>query len=424
MRSDFSRVTVDDAVELILDHRGRTPKKLGGDFTDRGVQVISAKNVYDHRLHAEESQRFVSPEMARRWMPTPLNSGDVLLTSEAPLGQAAYLNGGANFCLGQRLFGLRARPGVADGRFLYYALISPTVQARLHARASGTTAQGIKQSELRQVVLDLPALPEQERIASILGTLDDKIDSNRRLARLLEQIAQSEFQARFVDFVGVDPLVDSEIGPVPKGWIVKPLGEAIEINPRISIAKGQVTPFVAMADVAPWATRPDIVGERPFSGGCRFQRGDTLMARITGCIEHGKGAFVDFIDGSGAGSTEFLVLRAREPLTPEAVFFLSRMERLRSHAIASMTGSSGRQRVQTSALHEFRLAIPPNAATWSGAAELLRSTLRQTRALWSETRSLTSIRDVLLPKLISGEIRVPDTADPGEVIGPLVDEAA
>jgi type I restriction enzyme, S subunit len=424
MRSDFSRVTVDEAVELILDHRGRTPKKLGGDFTDHGVQVISAKNVYDHRLHADESRRFVSPEMALRWMPNPLNSGDVLLTSEAPLGQAAYLNGSATFCLGQRLFGLRARPGVANGRFLYYALISPTVQARLHARASGTTAQGIKQSELRQVELDLPTLPEQERIASVLGALDDKVDSNRRQARLLEELAQTEFQARFVDFVGMDQLVDSEIGPVPKGWDVKPLVETIEINPRVSIAKGQVTPFVAMADVAPWATRPDAVGERPFSGGCRFEPGDTLMARITGCIEHGKGAFVDFIDEPGAGSTEFLVLRARPPLTREAVFFLSRMERLRSNAIASMTGSSGRQRVQIGALHDFKLATPPDDATWSGTAELMRSTLRKTRALWSEARILTSIRDALLPKLISGQIRVPDIADPGEVIEPLVDDPA
>ena len=174
MRSEFRSVTVNQAVELIIDHRGRTPKKLGGDFTDDGVQVISAKNVYGGRLHAGESCRFVPPEMAERWMPMPLEMGDVLLTSEAPLGEAAYLGRPAEFCLGQRLFALRTRPGTANPRFTYYALRSPPVQARLHARATGTTAQGIKQSELRQVELDLPDLAEQERVAAVLGALDDK----------------------------------------------------------------------------------------------------------------------------------------------------------------------------------------------------------------------------------------------------------
>ena len=166
MRSDVRSVTIDEAVELIIDHRGRTPKKLGGDFSFDGIQVVSAKHVYRGRLHLDENRRFVPLEMAKRWMPTKLLAGDVLLTSEAPLGEAAYLNENTDLCLGQRLFALRARPTVAHHRFLYYALRSPLVQRRLHARATGTTAQGIKQSELRQ--LSLSCRPPLSRVVLLL----------------------------------------------------------------------------------------------------------------------------------------------------------------------------------------------------------------------------------------------------------------
>ncbi|HTZ87245.1 MAG TPA: restriction endonuclease subunit S, partial [Solirubrobacteraceae bacterium] len=193
------RLTIEEAVELIIDHRGRTPKKLGSDFTCSGTQVISAKNVHGGRLHSNENQRFVAPEIAARWMPNRLQAGDVLLTSEAPLGEVAYLDDAVDYCLGQRLFGLRARSDVLDSRFLFYALRSPRVQARLRSRASGTTAQGIKQAELRRVELEIPTIAEQRKISSVLGALDDKIDSNFRLARILEEAAATLFQARFVN---------------------------------------------------------------------------------------------------------------------------------------------------------------------------------------------------------------------------------
>src|SRR5690606_18572974 len=105
---------------------------------------------------------------------------------------------------------------------------------------------------------------------------------------------------------------ESEIGPVPKGWTVKPFSEVVEINPRVNLKKGQDAPYVEMAAVPAWGMRPSVVRRRPYKGGARFEFGDTLMARITGCIEHGKGAFADFIDEPASGSTEFLVFRATE----------------------------------------------------------------------------------------------------------------
>jgi type I restriction enzyme S subunit len=418
MRSEFRRVTIDDAVELILDHRGRTPKKLGGDFTDHGVQVISAKNVYDHRLHADESQRFVSPEMARRWMPNPLNSGDVLLTSEAPLGEAAYLNGSATFCLGQRLFGLRARPGVANGRFLFYALVSPTVQGRLHARASGTTAQGIKQSELRQVELDLPTLPEQERIASVLGALDDRVDSNQRLARLLEQIAQTDFQARFVDFVGAENLEDSEVGQIPMGWRAGVLGD-IGVVHR-DLIKGPIDlPYVGL-DVMPRSST--VLTEwreedAPTGQAALFEVGDILFGKLRPYFRK-----VGVAPIAGRSSTEILVLR---PVRPEYYGVL--LGHVASgafieHCVAVSRGTR-MPRAEWKDASAFKIAIPPEEVAAAFTA-LVQDLYAKIRCLTHESRTLAAIRDALLPRLISGQIRVPDTSDPGEVIEPLVDEVA
>lgn len=79
-------VPLDSVTTCIIDHRGRTPKKLDGDFAETGVPVVSARNVKGGRLNTREGVRFVTPEMYRRWMPVQLEAGDVLLTSEAPLG--------------------------------------------------------------------------------------------------------------------------------------------------------------------------------------------------------------------------------------------------------------------------------------------------------------------------------------------------
>lgn len=305
-------------------------------------------------------------------------------------------------------------PGL-DPQFLYGLLRSSSYRRHVLNTASQTTVRDTAPSRLHAYTFRLPPLHEQARIARILAALDDKIESDRRLAVLLEATAASLFRARFVDFVGVDEFEDSDIGRVPAGWAVKPLSFAVEINPAVPIRKGDLTPFIEMSAVGAWTTRPHAIGRRPYGGGARFEPRDTLMAKITGCIEHGKGAFADFVDGPASGSTEFLVFRAKPPLTPEEVFLLSRTDRVRAHAIANMTGSSGRQRVPSSCFDTLLVAVPPEGAK-HGSAEFFKAAFCESRGLWHEERTLRTVRDALLPKLVSGEIRVPDTADPTEVI--------
>lgn len=310
----------------------------------------------------------------------------------------------ASFC---RL--IRLNQQLAHPRYVYYHLQEMYQSGRAGRYENQST--GISNFQFKYFLeneqVRLPALSKQEDIAEILGSLDGKIENNRRLARTLEDIAAALFKARFVDFVARDDLVESKIGSIPRGWQVVAFSDAVEVNPTVkAIKKGSVVPHIGMADVPAWGVRPTRIEDREYSGGARFEPGDTLMARITGCIEHGKGAFVDFLDRPGAGSTEFLVFRARLPLTPEMVFLLSRTARVRDHAIASMSGSSGRQRVQTAAFDHIAIAVPPDAASVEGEANVFRQVFKQTRALWRECQTLGQIRDLLLPRLMSGRIRV------------------
>lgn len=224
-------------MSAIIDYRGKTPRK-----TLFGIPLITAKVVKGGRV--EPPNEFIDPAEYESWMRRGMPMiGDVLLTTEAPLGEVAQLKDD-RIALAQRIILLRGKPELLDNTYLKFLLLSEPIQAELRGRASGTTVVGIKQSELRKVVLPLPPIDEQHAIASILGALDDKIEQNRRTAQALEKLARAIFRAWFVDFEPVkakaagaasfpsmpqsvfDALpahfVDSEIGPVPEGWDVNP----------------------------------------------------------------------------------------------------------------------------------------------------------------------------------------------------------
>ena len=140
------------------------------------------------------------------------------------------------------------------------------------------------------------------------------------------------------------------------------LGDVVKINPATKVTKGQLVKFISMDKLDPFTKTPNGYEKKKFSSGTKFTNGDTLLARITPCLENGKTAFVDFLDDLevAAGSTEFVILRNIEGLTdPAYIYYLSISPAFRDYAIKSMVGTSGRQRVQNDVLAKMELSLPP-----------------------------------------------------------------
>ena len=307
-------------------------------------------------------------------------------------------------------------------RFIYYLLKG----CPFAAYNSGSAQASLNRNYIGAIELRVPGFAEQRAIAHILGTLDDKIELNQRMNETLEAMARALFESWFVDFDPVrakaegrdpglpkqiadlfpDSFEDSELGEIPEGWKMVPLPEMIDVNPTRSLRKGEVAPYLDMANMPTRGHSPDTVIERPFGSGMRFVNGDTLVARITPCLENGKTAYVDFLkDGQvGWGSTEYIVLRPKSPLPNEYAYCLARSVEFRDFAIQSMTGSSGRQRVPAESLSHFRtVAAPKPIGELFG--RLIKPLFARTSAATKEGRALAALRDMLLPKLISGELR-------------------
>ena len=212
-----------DVLDALIDYRGKTPKKI-----DRGIPLITAKIVKGGRIN--EPNEFLAEEDYDKWMVRGFpKAGDVVLTTEAPLGEVAQLDD-RKIALAQRIVTLRGKKNVLDNTYLKYYFLSNVGQSRLKARETGTTVTGIKQSELREVLVTCPPFAIQQKIANILSSLDDKIEVNRRINEQLEELAGALFKSWFVDFEPFKDgeFVDSELGMIPKGWKVGTFSNVVD----------------------------------------------------------------------------------------------------------------------------------------------------------------------------------------------------
>lgn len=150
---------IDKTTSLIIDHRGKTPKKLGAEWSDSGITALSAKHVKDGCIVNREQLRFVDTVLYNKWMKEELEEGDILLTSEGPMGEMYYLAFDEKYCLSQRLYALRANTNLVSSEFLYFWMLSPFAKSEMNGRATGTTVVGIRQAELRKVKVLTPSKP-------------------------------------------------------------------------------------------------------------------------------------------------------------------------------------------------------------------------------------------------------------------------
>ena len=380
---EFYHDILENLLDKLIDYRGKTPKK-----TLSGVPLVTAKIVKNGTINGYTE--YIAEEDYDKWMVRGFPKvGDVILTTEAPLGEVALLKE-KKVALAQRIVCLRGKDNVLDNTYLKYYLQSGKGQKSLSARESGTTVTGIKQAELRRVDIEYPAYDDQRRIASILSSLDRKIELNNKINADLEEMAQAIFKNWFVDFEPFKDgkFVDSELGMIPEGWKVGCLGDIAEITsgkrpPKKSKDKTKelFIPLIGASDIMGFTS--DVLYERPI----------LVIGRV------GTHGVVQRFQEKCWPSDNTLVI--------ESSYYNYVYQLLKGIDYSAINrGSTQPLITQTDVKNTDVIIAPENVLK---EYESITSTLfSKHRANIKENSRLSLLRDTLLPRLMSGELEVPE----------------
>ena len=338
-----------------------------------------------------------------------VRAGDVLYSwSGSPeTSLAVFVWDGPDGWLNQHIFKVTAKPHV-DRTFHLQFLRYLRPQLVSIAQNKQTTGLGhVTQADLRRMRVGLPAIDEQRRIAAILGALDDKIELNRKMSRTLEEMAQAIFKSRFVDFDGVadEDLVESKAGRIPRGWEVEPLdsiadflnGAACQKYPAVQGDKS--LPVIKIRELNQGVTDKSDRATSAIPRKWWVADGDVLFSW--------SGSLVVKVWTGGPGALNqhlFKVTSSRFPRWFYLLWTQLHLDRFQQIAADKATTMG---HIKRSHLTEALCAVPPESTLRHLDAVLQPLAARQI-ACDLESRTLAALRDTLLPKLISGEIRVPE----------------
>lgn len=403
----WERIRLGDCCEITSSKR-----IFYSEYTDYGIPFYRSKEI----IEFSQGQSISEPlyianqryhEIKNRFG-VPV-AGDMLLTSVGTIGIPYIVKETDEFYFKDgNLTWFRNFTSKLCARYLYYWVISKEGNGVLNNTTIGSSQKALTISALKNVEITVPSIGKQRRIADILSAYDDLIENNRKLIKLLEEAAQRLYKEWFVDlrFPGHEhtKIVDG----VPEGWKPCTLDDVIEFDPKVRLDKDRVKQFVPMSALSTSSMVLDIneIIETKSNSGSKFQNGDTLLARITPCLENGKTAFVYGLesDEGAVGSTEYIVMRSKR-LNPYMVYLLSRTSVFRQAAINSMSGSDGRQRVKADKLKALAYLLAPTELIHSFeriASPMFEMIFELNKQIFATTEA----RDRLLPKLMSGEVEV------------------
>lgn len=327
------------------------------------------------------------------------NGGELIVTmtdlskETDTLGYAALVPNDNNIYLHNQRVGLvQILNNDLDKMYLYWKMRTREYQEFIANSASGTSVMHTSPKKICEYEFLLPTKLEQKAIASVLSSLDEKIDLLHCQNKTLESMAETLFRQWFIlDSTGVSVSID----------------QIIDFNPKRTLIKSQDATYLDMAGLSTVIFRANGYYRRPFSSGTKFTKRDTLLARITPCLENGKAAYIDFLDDNetGWGSTEFIVMRPKKEIHPFISYIMCRNPDVKEYAESCMEGSTGRQRVNLDHLKKFNVNLPTEASLRI-INELLDSFESKLINNSKQIDSLEKLRDTLLPKLMSGEVRV------------------
>lgn len=360
------------------------------DYSEHGTPVVMPTNIRDLRIDPNGIAR-VSDEHVERLGRHKLRTGDIVYSRRGDVEKCALISEDEEGWLcGTGCLLVRVHGPHLDARFLSYALSLPETRAWISQHAVGATMPNLNTGILREVPVKVPGIDQQRAIAATLGALDDKMESNRRAISISEELARTTFAKLF------------DLTQLANGVV---LSDLFNVNPRRVLSAGTTATYVGMSSLPEFSAEIYDWEVKAAGSGQRFISGDVLMARITPCLENGKTAVVDMLQPSevGWGSTEFVVLGPVDEFSTAWIYCLVRDERIREFAIQSMSGTSGRQRFQADRFSQYRIAYPSPTVlnTFNTLATPLFAKMTELR---DEIRRLTSLRDALLPELLSDRL--------------------
>ncbi len=413
------RVSLRNLCDAIVDCPHSTPK-----WTPDGVIVLRSKNIRDGRLDLSQPSYTSEKDYAQRVRRATPRAGDLVITREAPMGEVCMIPEGLRCCLGQRMVLLRPSLVAADSRYLLYALQSEPVQQEIRSHdGTGSTVSNLRISLLEGLRIPGHPLSEQRAIAHILGALDDKIELNRRMNAMLEAMARALFRSWFVDFDPVraklegrdtglpkdvadlfpDRLVNSELGEIPEGWELKSLDAVARFQNGLALQKFRPLqnearlPVVKIAQLragevnsGEWASasiQPECVIE---DGDVVFSWSGSLLVR-TWC--GGRAALNQHL---------FKVTSEKYPKWFYLHCLLSHFPEFQRIAADKATTMG---HIKRHHLADAVCVAPPDRVITRVSA-LLGGLLERRVANEVASRTLMTLRDALLPKLVSGEMPV------------------
>jgi type I restriction enzyme, S subunit len=393
---------------------GGTPKRSEPDYWDGEIKWASAKDVANCKTrYLVDTEETITREGIDNSAAKILEKNTIVITARGTVGALCIL--GEPMSFNQTCYGLKAKPGISS-HYLYYALKAAISQIR--SLSYGTVFDTITMKSFNNLIVTIPSLTEQHAIAHILGSLDYKIELNRRMNETLEQMARAIFKSWFVDFDPVrakaegrdtglpeeiaelfpDGFEQTDMGEVPRGWTRTTLKDGIEIydSKRIPLNKRQRTerhgtfPYYGAAGIM------DYVNDYLFDGVY-------VLTGEDGSVTDDRGyPVVQYVWGKFWVNNHAHVLKGKDRICDEHLYlFLQQTD-----ISAFVTGA-----VQPKLSQANLKAIPftlPDELVCSAFSELVQPLFHKLRANADENLTLASLRDTFLPKLISGELRVPD----------------
>jgi type I restriction enzyme S subunit len=410
---------------------GATPRGGESVYQSSGTALVRSQNVYNDRFEWR-GLAYIGPEHAKELEAVSVKSGDVLLNitgdsvARANRAPPEILPARVN----QHVAIVRPRPEVLDSRYLHYTLVSAQMQDYLHGLAScGGTRQALTKGMIEELVIAIPDINTQRALASVLGALDDKIELNRRMSQTLEDLASSLFRSWFVDFDPVvakaagrkpahlrpdiavlfpDSFQNSELGPIPQGWRVAALSEIAAVNARKrpSTYAHEEIEYLDISSVSEGAisgTTRLALASAPSRAQRLVAHGDTIWS----CVRPNRRSFALIQDPP----ENMVVSTGFATLTPAdggaAYLYAATTTEDFTNYLTGHAEGSAYPAVHPETFENAPMVVPTEEVLREferNVAPLLAQVAHNTR----ESRTLAALRDTLLPKLLSGEIRVRD----------------